>query len=370
MLGNNWHKKEMPLVSLAGMGGGLSSPAFLASLILNITKPTVFSPLDDSGVPDFTYNALSSEITDVTTSSINLTGTSGSFIPGSYVKDANSTIIPSDIASVDGSTINFSSAVDLTSVTAPLEMVDASGNPVAPTTSNVTTATSIPGGSLSSGYMFNYADGATTNGWPRLVNVVNVLPTASIVKGDRMLWIKSDNGSNNVISDSVVLNGRLLYTDSRARDTVVANPGPSGQDAIEFGEQFTRLPYGSAALGTRNGDGEVYANEIGVSPGLLDIVTWTGDGSTPRSISHNLGTAPGMIIVKCINQDTEWVVFHKDLPNNQYGYRYHVLNEETAGLGSVDQRWVGPFTDQVFTVGNDININYSGYEYVAYVFAS
>ena len=38
MLGNNWHKKEMPLVSLAGMGGGLSSPAFLASLILNITN--------------------------------------------------------------------------------------------------------------------------------------------------------------------------------------------------------------------------------------------------------------------------------------------------------------------------------------------
>ena len=65
MLGNNWHKKEMPLVSLAGMGGGLSSPAFLSSLILNITKPTVFSPVDDTGVPDFTYNALSSAITNV-----------------------------------------------------------------------------------------------------------------------------------------------------------------------------------------------------------------------------------------------------------------------------------------------------------------
>ena len=270
----------------------------------------MFSPLDDSGVPDFTYNALSSEITDVTTSSINLTGTSGSFIPGSYVKDANSTIIPSDIASVDGSTINFSSAVDLTNVTAPLEMVDVSGNPIAPTTSNVTTATSIPGGSLSSGYTFNYADGATTDGSPRLINSATTMhPSNSMPKGDRMLWIKSNNGSSNVISDSVVLNGRLLHTDSRARDTVVDNPGPSGQDAIEFGGQYTRLPYGSSSLGTRNGDGDVFANEIGVSPGLLDIVTWTGDGSTPRTISHNLGTAPGMIIVKCINQDTRMGYF-------------------------------------------------------------
>ena len=85
MLGNNWHKKEMPLVSLAGMGGGLSSPAFLASLILNITKPTVFSPLDDSGVPDFTYNALSSAITNVGQITINTPSTSSpvSFNSGS-----------------------------------------------------------------------------------------------------------------------------------------------------------------------------------------------------------------------------------------------------------------------------------------------
>ena len=65
MFDNKWQKKEMPLVSLIGMGGGIASPAFLASIVLNILKPTVFSPVDDTGVPDFDYTAESSAITNV-----------------------------------------------------------------------------------------------------------------------------------------------------------------------------------------------------------------------------------------------------------------------------------------------------------------
>lgn len=65
MFDNKWQKKEMPLVSLIGMGGGIASPAFLASIVLNILKPTVFSPADDTGVPDFDYTAESSAITNV-----------------------------------------------------------------------------------------------------------------------------------------------------------------------------------------------------------------------------------------------------------------------------------------------------------------
>ena len=66
MFDNKWQKKEMPLVSLIGMGGGIASPAFLSfSIVLNILKPTAFSPLDDTGAPDFDYTAESSAITNV-----------------------------------------------------------------------------------------------------------------------------------------------------------------------------------------------------------------------------------------------------------------------------------------------------------------
>ena len=64
MFDNKWQKKEMPLVSLIGMGGGIASPAFLAAIILNILKPTILSPEDDTGVPDFDYTAESSAITN------------------------------------------------------------------------------------------------------------------------------------------------------------------------------------------------------------------------------------------------------------------------------------------------------------------
>ena len=65
MFDNKWQKKEMPLVSLIGMGGGIASPAFLAAIILNILKPTILSPEDDTGVPDFDYTAESSAITNI-----------------------------------------------------------------------------------------------------------------------------------------------------------------------------------------------------------------------------------------------------------------------------------------------------------------
>ena len=101
MLGNNWHKKEMPLVSLAGMGGR-SFIAKLASLILNITKPTVFSPVDDTGVPDFTYNALSSAITNVGQITINTPSISS---PVSF--NSGSTMWPKPIYDTENNNNSF-----------------------------------------------------------------------------------------------------------------------------------------------------------------------------------------------------------------------------------------------------------------------
>tara|TARA_B100000282_G_scaffold129349_1_gene92603 strand:+ start:6864 stop:12245 length:5382 start_codon:yes stop_codon:yes gene_type:complete len=361
MFDNKWQKKEMPLVSLIGMGGGIASPAFLASIVLNILKPTVFSPADDTGVPDFDYNAESSAITNVGTGSITLTGTSGSFIPGSYIKDANSTIIPSDIASVDGSTISFSSAVDLTSITAPLEMVDASGNIITPTTSNVTTTTPIAGSSLVTNYTFTYPNG-TSVGSPKLINsAANMHPSNSMPLGDRMLWIKTNNNSNNAISDSVVLNGRTLFTDAADNSNLFSG-------GVEFGEGFTRLPYDIASLGTEVGNGKAYATEIGVSPGLLDIVTWNGTGtaSTDRRIPHSLGSVPGMIIVKRVDGNQDWYVFH-----TYKGVQYYAnLNNSNRWewTPAATPAWGSAPTTTDFGINENTLSTQTG-EYVAYVFA-
>ncbi len=52
-------------------------------------------------------------------------------------------------------------------------------------------------------------------------------------------------------------------------------------------------------------------------PGFFDIVTYTGTGSYQGSISHNLGSTPGMILIKRTDSTGNWVVWHRGTdPNN------------------------------------------------------
>ena len=52
----------------------------------------------------------------------------------------------------------------------------------------------------------------------------------------------------------------------------------------------------------------------------LDIVSYTGNGAN-RTISHNLGVAPKLIVVKArttASTDQGWPVYHASLANTQY----------------------------------------------------
>ena len=67
MFDNKWQKKEMPLVSLMGMGGGLTSPGFLSSVVfLGLSKPTILLPENNAGLADFNYTAKTGAVTNVT----------------------------------------------------------------------------------------------------------------------------------------------------------------------------------------------------------------------------------------------------------------------------------------------------------------
>ena len=100
---------------------------------------------------------------------------------------------------------------------------------------------------------------------------------------------------------------------------------------------------------------------------FFDIVQFTGDGTTNRQISHNLGSVPGMILLK--NTD----------PNNQSWYVYHVGAGATH-YGQLNAN--GPFYDDagpwndtaptstVFTLGLPGYTNTNGYNYIAYLFGN
>lgn len=100
--------------------------------------------------------------------------------------------------------------------------------------------------------------------------------------------------------------------------------------------------------------------------GFFDVVTYIGDGTQPRAIPHNLGSAPGMMIIKSKTLLSSWVVYHRAM-GNQYEIR---LNSENDKVNAQLTVWnqTDP-TDTVFTVGSADSVNKSGEEFVAYLFA-
>ena len=97
--------------------------------------------------------------------------------------------------------------------------------------------------------------------------------------------------------------------------------------------------------------------------GYFDVVTYTGTGSA-RTIAHNLGSVPGMIIVKVYAGGTDnWFVYHRSLGDQ----RIKLDKTDASGATAVWNN-TAP-TSSVFSVGTDGGVNGSGESYVAYIFA-
>ena len=108
------------------------------------------------------------------------------------------------------------------------------------------------------------------------------------------------------------------------------------------------------------------------APKFFDVVTYTGDYVAGRTISHNLGSVPAMIIVKATDISYGWAVYHKDLNGGTNPEDYYIqLNTTAAEVNNSSgaQFWGAAPTSTEFTVGSNPNTNRSGYNYVAYLFA-
>ena len=98
------------------------------------------------------------------------------------------------------------------------------------------------------------------------------------------------------------------------------------------------------------------------APGFFDVVTYTGTGSA-RTVAHNLGSVPGMIICKPTSTTGVWRVYHQNVGND----KELVLSSTQAQSGSSAWNDTTP-TSTEFTVNNN-DVNASGVSYVAYLFA-
>ena len=103
------------------------------------------------------------------------------------------------------------------------------------------------------------------------------------------------------------------------------------------------------------------------APGFFDVVCYTGDGTTNRSISHNLGAVPELIIQKSRSSATNWPVYSASRGAASTGYINSTLQFLT---GRDDWGPTTPTASSFYVTGGSTDSNSSGVTYIAYLFAT
>jgi len=137
---------------------------------------------------------------------------------------------------------------------------------------------------------------------------------------------------------------------------------------------FTAFTNTGVIVGPDNGGGQA-VNASGSSfiqyyfqraPSFMDTVCYTGDSTTPRTITHNLGVAPELIFIKNRNNTRGWATYVSGIGAG----KYLLMNTTNAALTDTTI-WANTApTSSVFTVGDPFDVNNTGYTYVAHLFAT
>ena len=174
-----------------------------------------------------------------------------------------------------------------------------------------------------------------------------------------MVWVKRRSGVYDHSVFDTVRGAQLelntnLDSLATTRSTGITSFGTTG---------FT-----TGSFGGTNANGETYASwTFRKAKKFFDIVTYTGNGTAGRTISHNLGSVPGCIFIKRTNDSSGWAVYHRSL--NVANNESFQLNSSIASF-TTEQYWnyTAPTSTEI-TLGNNATVNGNGSSYVAYIFA-
>lgn len=194
----------------------------------------------------------------------------------------------------------------------------------------------------------------------------------------------SGNGSTQTITNGIDLAGKgglvwiknrtsglpsyLVSSHNTTKHLVTSSTGTEGNSGMTFGSAGFNFTDNNTAI---NGAGSNYVSwTFRKAAKFVDVVAFSGNSASGRQISHSLGTAPGMIIIKNLTNADEWLVWHRSLADFGGAGKNLVLNttseQDTGGyFGTAAEQ-----TATYFTVKSNVTkINYTGNNYVAYLFA-
>ena len=93
----------------------------------------------------------------------------------------------------------------------------------------------------------------------------------------------------------------------------------------------------------------------------FDIISYAGNGSAARELSHSLSATPHFIIVKNRDDSVDWFVYHQGMSDDNN----NKLNTTDAQFGGA---YIYDPTSSIFKLRDHNVVNDSGDDYIAYAF--
>ena len=211
-------------------------------------------------------------------------------------------------------------------------------------------------------------------------NTSQVSSDATYIEDVFSTYLYTGNGSTQTITNGIDLageggmvwgkarsqayNNRLFDTDRGGSNSLISNSTGATSSFSGFITSFNNDGFSIGTAADLNENGTTYASwTFRKQPKFFDVVTWTGDSSigASRTLTHNLGSVPGCLILKATSASGDWLVSHRA---TQYPY----VDDLYLNLTSAASTYNGSVND-VTSTSFRTALNQSGVTYVAYLFA-
>ena len=180
-----------------------------------------------------------------------------------------------------------------------------------------------------------------------------------------LVWIKLRNSTAwHDLNDTTRGAGYSLSTNANIAQMAAVSKGFQSFNSTGF-----TVKEDSYTTPNFNYSGNTYASwTFRKAPGFFDVVTYAGDGQNSQLVYHNLGSKPGMILIKRVDSASDWGIYFKDGANDsEVGVGY--LNGSSAWTTSGIAFNSHSDYFRVYTSSFSFDANVNGATYVAYIFA-
>ena len=173
-----------------------------------------------------------------------------------------------------------------------------------------------------------------------------------------LVWIKARNAA---------INHYLYDTERGATKELSSNLTDAEATALDALTSFNSDGFSLGADNGTNKTSNTHASwTFRKAPRFFDVVTYTGAGEVGQTITHNLGVAPGMVIIKDTSSASNWYVYHRSLASGG-----HLKLNKTDAVSFDTNYEIGKLTatDTEFSIDTGSEVDAAGNTYVAYLFA-